>query len=263
METKVARMMASPRRLQTLGFSPDNFPTPYVSPMRGNIMAGTEIRNVRGAMITVRGGSNVRAAAVKHTADVAAMIVDSLSIPAGTEINVECGTQASRCGSRRNGVHYKRGSVHVVGVHGRFFRATDISDEGASTLAHELIHCDQYANERIVSRYDYSKGFWFYTFSGEWTGTKGHRKYVEEVFRRPRNPTYETYRNFGWEQEAFEMQEQISKDALRAVFEGKKPRAAKPSKISKPSSGKFVCKHCGKEYGSRQGRYNHIRKNHA
>lgn len=218
----------------------------------------TESRKLpNGTQIIVNGGSNISRECVKNTADFAANVADSLDIKPGTLVVVEAGTRASRCGERRNGVHYQYSDRHVLGIHGRLFNQFYPTYQGRSTIAHEMIHAAQFSSGRCESKYNYQTGRWYYTFSGEWTGNQGHRKYVEQIFHRVKKPSYSTYRNFAWEQEAFECQEQVSNAAWEKTQNGEKPVA--PVKII--SDKPFCCPHCGKGYASRQGRYNHIRKN--
>lgn len=91
------------------------------------------------------------------------------------------------------------------------------------TIAHELIHAKQMAQGELKWR-----GGDF-----EWMGD------------RVRKDLGLKYRQFGHEVEAFDNQVAIRKAAINSIFS--------------PAKTTFACPHCGKEYGSRQGRYRHLR----
>ena len=145
-----------------------------------------------------------------------------------------------------------------AGVQGEENKIAREQAQWRETLAHEMIHVDQFSSGRCHTRYNGQK--WVYTFSGEWDGTDGHRSYTDEVTIKNKTHTWETYRNWPWEQEAWEMSKQTMETAQSMIAGTHTPK--KVVTISKPTAGKFVCEHCGKEYGSRQGRYNHMKKNH-
>lgn len=220
-----------------------------------------------GASISTIGGSNVTRATVRTCHKQVVATAEIVGIQDGVRVEVHLGTRKTRCGTRRNGVHYEEAGVHILGINPHLYGEgwpNGFSAQGRETLAHEMIHADQFSSGRCkrtgwVERYGSYQ--MTYTFTGSWNGTEGPRDYDNEVIPRPRNPSYKTYRNFAWEQEAFECQAQVARQAKDVVDGVTVVEAPVEVPIKIISDKPFCCPHCGKGFGSRQGRYNHIKKN--
>ncbi len=224
-------------------------------------------KTTTGASISTVGGSNVTRATVRVCHKQVVATAEVIGLKAGTKVEVHLGTKKTRCGTRRNGVHYEEYGVHILGINSNLYDTRwdeAFTTQGAETLAHEMIHADQFSSGRC-KRGDYILRYgayqMTYVFTGKWNGTAGARDYEDFVVPRPRNPTYKTYRAYPWEQEAFECQAQVARKA-RDVVNGVAVVEAPVEVPTKIVSDKpFCCPHCGKGFGSRQGRYNHIKKN--
>lgn len=252
-------------RLQSLYCEPDTKQTLHRVGASGVIMAHkSESSKTRsGATITTVGGSNVQLRTVKAAHIQAVLAAEIIGVQNGVRVEVHLGTNKTRCGTRRNGVHYSIGDIHYVGVHHNFYTAaTGFNSRGLGILAHEMTHVDQYSSGRLkIGAREFRYGTWqaTYVFSGEWNGTQGPRSYVTASIHRPRSPTYSTYRNFPWEQEAFETQDKIGR-AIALNVEGRATLEA-PQQVPTTTAGKYDCPHCARKYQSYAGRYNHLRKN--
>ena len=232
----------------------------------------------KGVRITTVVGSNWNKTQCRALHRYSVHAAELICTKAGTQIEVHIGTNKTRCGSRRLGVHYQQGNIHYLGINNISIRSggQSYNPRGLETLCHEMIHAEQYSTGRLkrgssVMRYGAYQST--YIFSGEWNGSEGPRSYVDAVIPRPRNPSYKTYRNFGWEQEAFEMQAIFGSKVLHAIDAEDRgfpvvytapveapveAPVANPIKVTGIKT--FGCS-CGKSFKSRQGRYNCIKKN--
>jgi len=226
-------------------------------------------KTTTGASITTVGGTNISRAQVKAMHNTVMITAEIIGITDGERVEVHVGTQAARCGTRREGVHYMRGRTHYLGVRADLTHEGGFKRNGLEVLAHEMTHAQQYGSGRLArGESQWRCGTWqmTYTFSGAWNGTHGARSYDNQTIPRPRNPSYNTYRNFPWEQEAWETQAQVADQVTDILVEGTQARIAlRLAAITEApvvqAAGKYDCPHCGRKYASYAGRYNHLRKN--
>ena len=224
-------------------------------------------KTASGAQITTIGGSNVSRETVRACHKQVMATAHVVGVQDGVKVEVHVGTNKTRCGTRRNGVHYEEDGVHILGINHKLVYGGGLgfSRQGRSTLAHEMIHADQFSSGRCkrdgyVHRYGAYQSLYYFT--GSWNGNQGERNYVNAEIARPRSPTYKTYRNFPWEQEAFEMQDKVARQAYNMSEEDDTPKFVEAPKFTVEAAA-FTCPHCGKGYASRQGRYKHIKGNHC